>query len=92
MVVRIHDVVNRMMNVKHRGEFDAAEILGVRIAQLVQHVTVNGVGNPRLDQLEQILVVDSTGAHFCKAMGSVELVRGAKLLFRKIGLDSRIRF
>ena len=47
-----------LVDMKHGRELHAAEILVVRVAQLVQHVPIDRVGNPRVDHLEQILVAE----------------------------------
>ncbi len=46
------------MDVERRRELDAAKILVIQVAQLVQHVAVNGVGDPRMYQREKILIVE----------------------------------
>ena len=47
-----------LVDVQHRRIFHAAEILVIEVAQLSQHVAVDGVGHPRVDQREQILIVE----------------------------------
>ena len=66
-VVGHHETRVALVDVQHRRIFHAAEILVIEVAQLVQHVAVDGVGHPRVDQREQILIVerpdDSVLAH-----------------------------
>ena len=47
-----------LVNVERGGEFHAAEILVVRVAQLVQHVAVYRVRNPRVHHREEVLVIE----------------------------------
>ena len=48
------------MDIQQSGEFHAAVILVIRVAQLIQHVAVDRVGNPRLDQLQHVLVIEGS--------------------------------
>ena len=40
------------------GNFDAVEIFVLRVAHLVVHVSVDGIGKPRVHQFHEILIVD----------------------------------
>ena len=47
-----------LVDMEHGGVFHAAEIFVVRISQLIEHVPVDWIRNPCLDQLEQILIIE----------------------------------
>src|SRR5437867_6126308 len=49
-----------LVDMQRGGEFHAAEILVIRIAQLIKHVAIDRVGDPGVDEFQHVLVIEGS--------------------------------
>ena len=49
-----------LVDMEYGWEFHTTVVFVIRVAQFIKHVAVYRVGNPCLDQLEQVLIIEGS--------------------------------